>query len=154
MLFRVYRYTTITTISMLVLLAYIFTFDIELFEMLVDASQRMEAYELDELLIPAFLISLALAFDIYRRNKHIKLQNEKLKIYRSMTHASHHILNNFLNQMQLFHLEAERSPYFDPNMLALYDKVSKSAAMQIQKLSELESITSERILEFIKNTES
>ena len=45
--------------------------------------------------------------------KKIKLENAKLRIYKAMLSSSHHILNNFIYQMDIFKITAEDTPGFD-----------------------------------------
>lgn len=70
---------------------------------------------------------------------------EAVRIYKSMAFATHHILNNLLNQMQLFRMEAMKSEDFDPEMIKLYDNAIDEAAGLVTKLSHLEHITEEDI---------
>ncbi len=55
-------------------------------------------------------------------------------IYKAMISAIHHVLNNFLNQMQLFKLVAEDTPGFNHEILSLYDDVIDEASGQIEAL--------------------
>jgi len=62
-----------------------------------------------------------------------------------MIYASQHILNNLLNQMQLFRMEALRSNDFDRGIIELYDNAIDEATDLIQRLSQVKSITGESI---------
>lgn len=73
-------------------------------------------------------------------------QLEAARIYNSMIFASQHILNNLLNQMQLFRLEALKSKDFDKDMIKLYDNTIDEASDLIQRLSRVAHITDENIL--------
>lgn len=57
-----------------------------------------------------------------------------------MMSSTQHILNNFLNQMQLFKLTAEDTPKFNPEVLALYDEIIDEASMQITALGNVHHI--------------
>jgi methyl-accepting chemotaxis protein len=76
-------------------------------------------------------------------------EKEKLEIYLSMTQAAHHILNNLLNQLQLFKLEAEKSKDFDKEILQLFDGVANEASDLIHKLSNVSQLTKESIKESV-----
>ena len=72
-------------------------------------------------------------------------QLEASRIYSSMINATHHILNNLLNQMQFFKTEAQKSKDFDQEVLTLYDDAIKEASELIERLSKVENITEENI---------
>ena len=57
-----------------------------------------------------------------------------------MIESTHHILNNFLNQMMIFKLTAEDTPGFDHNVLSLYEKIIEDASTQIDTLSSITNI--------------
>ncbi len=77
--------------------------------------------------------------------KLIAKENEKFKIFQATILAVHHILNNFLNNMTLFKLEAESCDTFDKQVLEMYDEVINSAQTQIQDLSSIRELTEEKI---------
>lgn len=87
-------------------------------------------------------------FSDYYSNRLVKQQQqlEAVKIYDSMLRASHHILNNLLNQMQLIRMEASRCQDFDSKVLKHYDNAIDEASNLIQRLSAIEKITDENIL--------
>jgi hypothetical protein len=76
-------------------------------------------------------------------------EKEKQEIYLSMTQAAHHILNNLLNQLQLFKLEAEKSQDFDKEILQLFDGVANEASGLIHQLSNVSQLTKESIKESV-----
>jgi hypothetical protein len=67
------------------------------------------------------------------------------EVYGSMLQASYHILNNLLNQMQMFRLEAEESGDFDSKVLASYDTCVAEASHLLQSLSEVEHLNADNI---------
>jgi hypothetical protein len=70
---------------------------------------------------------------------------EAVKIYKSTVNASHHILNNLLNQMQLIRLEAMKSGDFNQEVIADFDRCSNEAIDLIRKLSSVDEITDKNI---------
>ncbi len=113
---------------------------LDLFERMVTALAALERFEVDELIIPA-VIFLAFAFlDLIKKQEQQKVAREKLAIYSAMLASTHHILNNFLNQMQLFKMTARNTPGFDAEVLSLYDVVIEGASDQIEALSEVTEI--------------
>lgn len=115
-------------------------FDLDLFEALVEILESLETFEVDELIIPLTIIFLFTFIDQYRRLNSQKVNYEKTKIYKAMMFSTHHILNNFLNNMQLFKITAEDTPEFDPEILSLYEVVIKDASTQIEALGNITDI--------------
>lgn len=120
--------------------------DIDFFEYLTEMLQKLEKYELDELIISIFIFLLFAYFDQTRKQKTARIDREKAKIYRAMLLSTHHILNNFLNQMMLFKLAAEETHGFPQEVLTLYDQIIQSAQIQIKALGNVENINEESIL--------
>ena len=86
------------------------------------------------------LIGLGMYADYHTREM-VRKEREKLEVYKSTVQASHHILNNYLNQMHLFRLKAEDCPDFDPDLLVLYEKVSEEARDLVSRLGSVEEMT-------------
>ena len=123
---------TIASISIL--------FDIDFFEKVMELIESLESFEIDEFIIPLFILLIFSLLDQIRRQNLQKIENEKIKIYEAMMFSTHHILNNFLNNMQLFKMTAEDTPEFDPEVLSLYDLVIKDASTQIEELGNITTI--------------
>jgi len=76
-------------------------------------------------------------------------EHEKQEIYLSMTNAAQHVLNNLLNQLQLFKMAADSSGDFDRNILALYDDVTNEARNLITRLSSVTELNHQNIRESV-----
>jgi hypothetical protein len=69
-------------------------------------------------------------------------QLEVVHAYGALTRASHHVLDNLLNQMHLFRIEVLKSKDFDRKVIELCDNAIQEAAglrniyMQVGELSE------------------
>ena len=124
-------------------------FDLELYENMVTALEDLEHYEIDELILPFAVLVIFGIFDMHSRNKAQKLDSEKAKIYKAMLSSTQHILNNFLNQMQLFKLTAQKTPDFDPRILSMYDEIIEGASAQIQALGNITQIDAKVIHESV-----
>ncbi|MCK4839361.1 MAG: hypothetical protein KAS94_11215 [Desulfobulbaceae bacterium] len=103
-------------------------------------------------LVIIILVILFGFFTDYHSQKMIskEKQIEALHIYKSTLFASHHILNNLLNQMQLFKFEALRSDDFGKDILDLYDVATDEALSLIEKLSTVQKITGDNIKKSIR----
>jgi len=123
--------------------------DLDPFDHLVDFFASVEKYELDEIFIGVVIFLVFLAADLLVQQRREKVEREKTRIYRAMITSSHHILNNFLNQMQLFKMTAESTPGFDPEVLDLYNRIIDDASRQIEALSSLTEISEKAIRESV-----
>ncbi len=106
--------------------------------------------EFNELWMRIVIVVLIILFGIFgdyfsRRMVATQKQLEGARIYSSMLFATHHILNNLLNQMQLFKIEAQKSKDFDRDIIKLYDIAFDEALGLVKRLSQIEHISDERI---------
>lgn len=79
-----------------------------------------------------------------------KKEQEKSQIFCATISAVQHVLNNFLNQMMLFKLEAENSQDFDKGVLNIYDKVIDEAAEKVDSLSSVNELTEKKIIDSVQ----
>jgi hypothetical protein len=106
--------------------------------------------DFNELWMRTVIVLLVILFGVYADSSTRKLlikekQLEATRIYDSMIYASQHILNNLLNQMLLFRMEALKSNDFDREIIKLYDNAIDEATNLIQRLSQVKNITGENI---------
>ncbi len=120
-------------------------FELEAFENFVSLMEKFEDIELDEIMIPILIMFIFAFFNVSTSNKNKRIEMEKVKIYKAMMSSTHHIMNNFLNQIQLLRMEAENTPGFDGEILELYNKTVYEATTQIKSLSSITSIDEETI---------
>lgn len=73
------------------------------------------------------------------------VEEEKKVIYVAMVRASQHVLNNLLNQFQLFKLVADSSRDFDREILGLFDGVTKEASDLIGRLASVTELSGHAI---------
>ncbi len=144
-----YKLTLVGLVISVTMLTYSLLTGVDLFEKVVLLLYKLEVYELDEFILPFFTFFLFVIFDVHRRQRANAIELEKVKIYKAMLSSAHHVLNNFLNQMQLFKFEAENNPDFDPEVLKLYDQIMKEASMQIQALGSIDKINEAAILDSV-----
>lgn len=114
--------------------------ELNLFEQIVNFLASFEYYHFEEMIIPIVLFFVFLFIDIYRRSKRIQVENAKLSIYKAMLSSSHHILNNFIYQMDIFKMTAEDTPGFDAKILSFYEDIISNTSHQIYSLSNLNEI--------------
>ena len=140
-----YKLTLIGLVISAVVLLGALSFDVDLFEIIVSVLMEFDKFEVDEFILPISILGIFTFFDLIRRQREHRVEIEKNKIYKAMMYSNHHILNNFLNQVQLFKMTAEETPGFDPEVLSLYDQTIKDASSQIEALGSIISIDEESI---------
>jgi hypothetical protein len=144
-----YTFTLIGVTAAVLLFIVTVVFDLDIFDACVRFLLHLEEYNIDELIIPVLIVFVFCFVDLLRKYQSVKIQYEKCMIFHSTVTAMHHILNNFLNQMQLFKIEASENKAFDKEILELYDEVIHEASEQIQRLSEIKVPTEELIKEAV-----
>lgn len=119
-------------------------FEFELFESFVRLLESAEHLEIDELFIPIFVFVIFLGIDTNKKMKEQAIFEQKNMLFKSMMRAVHHILHNFLNQMQFFRMEGERLG-FPEETLKLHDTMIEDTLLQIEALGKVEDMTPEGI---------
>lgn len=122
-----------------------FIFELDLFEAVIETFERFEKFEIDELVIPSGIFGIFVFLNLVARQKAQVIEIEKIKIYKAMLSSSHHILNNFLNQMQLFKVTAETTEGFPNDVLELYDRNIDDAILQIEALGNINDVDEKSI---------
>jgi hypothetical protein len=74
--------------------------------------------------------------ELARLNAEIQLQ--RLRVFKATMRTVHDIVNNFLNTLQLVHLEAEGQ--LPTEMLSLVDRIVQEAAVKLKALGDLETV--------------
>jgi len=92
--------------------------------------------------ITSFLLYVLMRRDYARI---VAQEEEKRRLFVTTMRAVQHILNNFLQSMSLFALEAKSTPGFRPEAIELFDKVIFSTRDEIVKLSSIEQPSEEEI---------
>ncbi len=146
-----YKFTLIgLTISLITYLGAIIL-ELDLFENLAEFLWRFEDIELDEVAIPLFVFILFALLNLIDWHEKHKASIEKIKVYKAMVFSTHHILNNFLNQMFLFKVEADNTEGFPTETLDLYDQIIRETKAQIEELSNLDEISEAAIFKSVKS---
>jgi hypothetical protein len=93
------------------------------------------------------LLSAALVFVLTKRaaDQRAALEAEKLAVFRKTVEGAHHILLNYVNQMQIVTMTAEECPGFDPSILKIADEVSGKVVAELKKLDRISQVTSAEI---------
>lgn len=100
--------------------------------------------EVNELWMRIVIFLLIILFGVFADSVTDRIVFKQLEVahtYTSMIHVSHHVLNNVINQMQLFKIEALRNESFDRDVINLYDNAIKEASDLGNTLSKVKDIT-------------
>ncbi|MBG6130758.1 hypothetical protein IWQ47_002222 [Aquimarina sp. EL_43] len=135
-----YKLTCIGLVLSIFIYVTTIVLELELFEKAIALLESIEQFEFDEMIIPLIVFFVFLFIDTQQNAKKVKMENAKLNIYKAMLSSSHHILNNFIYQMDIFKITAEDTPGFDVKVLAFYEDIISNAAHQINSLSNLTTI--------------
>jgi hypothetical protein len=144
-----YKLTFVGIVISLTLWSITALFDLDLFAQVVEFLESFEAFEVDEFIIPTMILFLFLSLNVSRLHRKQGVRVGSLKIYKAMLTSTHHILNNFLNQMQLFKMTAESTEGFPEDVLELYDEIMDDALAQIHQLSNITSIDEKTIVDSV-----
>jgi len=79
-------------------------------------------------------------------------ERDKHEVFSKTVEGAHHILLNYLNQMQLVRMEAERCKDFDPELLKLARAISDEATTALMKLDAVERLTAGNIHQAVHGT--
>ncbi|MDH5485377.1 MAG: hypothetical protein OEY43_09110 [Gammaproteobacteria bacterium] len=102
-----------------------------------------------------FILITSFGFFVDYHSRKILEQTKELErseIYKATLRASHHILNNLLNQMEYFKIEAKNCHDFNRETLEFLDQASGEAIELIEKLSTITEINTEVIEKSIHPT--
>lgn len=102
-----------------------------------------------KIIIFTLILLFGVLFDFQKRKLRIK-EEEKLKVFKATVRSSQHILNNHLNQMQLFMLKAENLGLINHELKTLYaDSLTESCNL-LTNLSQIEKPTEAKIEESVQ----
>ncbi len=101
------------------------------------------------------LVFIVIAFGVFadfhsNQNLMKEKQLEALNIYRSTLFGTHQIVNDLLQQMQIIKEEALKSNDFDKEFIEFLDRSINDASELLEKLSNVDDITSQNIKSSIK----
>lgn len=120
----------------------------------IDESEAMQPYYSTRLILISVLVFtfmlMYLLVNIYRFS-----EKEKQTIFSTTVSMTKHILNNLINQMQLFQLEAEQTKGFDEKVKYLIEDSIREGENLVEKLSSVKELNEDAIRNSIyKNNKS
>jgi len=140
---RKFKLTGTAGLVGLAVVLYGFIFQKDLFDHLLVFLEYLEHLEIDEFLIAGVLLLVGLVLDLTRirreRDRTIELQDQRLRVLRATMRTVQDIVNNFLNNLLLFRLEAEESKALSDSSLELLDSLITETGDKLKTLGDVDS---------------
>lgn len=129
-----------TVLAAILALASVLT-HFDLFALLLEVLAQIKRYKMDKLAMPLAVILVGCLIDRMivrpREKQAAEIQAQRLRVLKATMRSVHHLVNNFLNGLQLFRLDAE--DILPPESLALFDELVRDTAAQLQVLGDLDA---------------
>lgn len=114
----------------------------DVFQYLSLVLDYLEHFEVDEILIAGTSISAGLLLDLIlnkrQKERYIELQEQRLRVLRATMMTVQDIVNNFLNSLSLFRLEAEDRGALSESSLQEMDSLIQETSAKLSALGELQ----------------
>ena len=140
-----YRFTLLGGVLVAVFLFFEFYWRFDLFEQTLVFLEEFEEYEVDEFIIPILVLGGFFFVDLLRQVRKAKVEEQKAEVYKAMTRSAQHVLNNFLNQVQLLRMAAEDAQAVSPDIIEEFDASYEEAVNSVKSLSSVSEMTPEAI---------
>lgn len=140
-LIRNFPASSLAVLISLGLTAGLLVWDIEFFELIVDALEAVEHLQFDEVILIVFILLAGGVFDLLRlkRRHTLKLmkERERLRTLQATMRTVQDIVGNFLNNLMLYQLEIEESGALDRAKLDEMERLIHATSQKLHKLSGL-----------------
>jgi hypothetical protein len=124
------------------IIVYGFLSEKDVFAYLRGLLEYLEHFEVDEFLIAGASISAGLLLDLLlnkrQKERYIELQEQRLRVLRATMRTVQDIVNNFLNNLTLFRLEAEDRGALSESSLQVMDSLIQETSAKLNALGELQ----------------
>lgn len=124
------------------IVVYGFLSEKDIFEYLLGILEYLEHFEIDEFLIAGAGITSGLLLDLIlnrrQKERYIELQEQRLRVLRATMRTVQDIVNNFLNNLSLFRLEAEDRGALSESSLQTMDSLIQETSARLNALGELQ----------------
>jgi len=135
--------TSIASVLTLAVICAALVGDIDLVKLNVEFFKRIEPHEIDDVVISTGLMIVGLAIDQVvsrrREKKDAEMQTQRLHVLKATMRTVQDIVNNFLNNLLLFRIEAEQA--FSPESLEQFDDLVQGTSAKLKALGDLDAIT-------------
>ena len=133
-----YRLTALASLVTTTLLFCAWCFQLDLLETIILGLEKLEHLKIHALILPAFVGAGALSIDLWIANRkqavEAKIQEQRLRMMQTTVRTLQHVVNNYLNNMQLFRPEEEG---LGSESLELFDTLNQRVAESLKRLGDL-----------------
>jgi hypothetical protein len=131
---------TAATIAVIMVLLASLT-DIDLVQLNIKLLEGIEKNEVDDLITGLGLVFVGLIIDSIlarqRKKRKAEVEEQRLRVLKATMRTVQDIVGNFLNNLQLFRMEAES--VLSPESSKLFDSIVKDTASKLTKLGNLQA---------------
>lgn len=108
--------------------------------------------EANELWMRSAIVVLLIGFGLFtdwNTRKLLAKEEEKRQVYLTSVAMAYHMVNNLLNNMQLFMLRAQEQGVLDPQDQMLFEQIIEESKGQLHMLATLDEISAQAIRDAI-----
>jgi len=136
---------TLATTVLVLFNVYLYSIiNIDLFQLLIAGLQKVEDSNAEDIFIGIVFVLIGFLIDKIRlwrkRVGKRKIEKAKLATLRATMTTVHDVVNNFLNSLLLFRLEAENSAAMKDESLKMLDDLTSETAGKLKEIDDLENI--------------
>ena len=122
---------------------------VEIFESIIELLERLEFYEIDEITVGLILVLVGVTIDSLsikrQRERRVEIFQQRLRVLHATMRTVQDIVGNFLNQLQLFRMQAETCKDFPPESVRELDSMIHETASRLKAIGDLESTPEKEI---------
>lgn len=149
LLLRKYKITVYACLMGIVILINAHFLDWQIFERISQFLHSLEEYQIDELVIASLILFIGIFIDVLRnaiQDKHlIEIQQQRLRVLKATMTTVHDIMNNFLNSMVLFRVQAQKTQTLNPESIDMLNGLIRDTAQKIVALSDMDDTPEKKL---------
>ncbi len=138
---RKYKISIYACLTGMVVLGNAHFFNWQIFERFAQFFHSLEEYQVDELVIACLILFFGIFIDVLRnaiQDKHlIEIQQQRLRVLKATMTTVHDIMNNFLNSMVLFRVQAQKTQALNPESIDMLNGLIRDTAQKIVALGDM-----------------
>jgi len=148
-IFKSYPATIISILVGVIMLGFSLAFELDVFEKFIDLLKAIEHLEIDEIIIPLFIIMIGASIDSYNKyneKKKLTLITEtKLEYLETIIRTVQDIVGNSMNNLILFSMEAKDTGSLSEESIKELDNLIKFTSNKINALANTKEIREKQL---------
>jgi len=145
------KYTIMAVLFGLISIFMARQWDYDLWEIVANALNAFDLLIGHELIFVLFFVVFGVALDNHGRRKHHRqlreLSKERIDVMKATMTTVNDIVNNALNSLQLFRLEAQKNAVFPPDSIRQFDEIIFDTTNRLKDIHERDDYVSYTIAE-------